>query len=188
MSPPTSALSVAQHAPTGHGDPLGRIAVEALDDLRASARRLLNRERRSHTLSPTALVNEAYLRLAAQHTTWTGRQGFMAMARVMMTRVLSNHGRDRRAHKRGGGRVRVEFDEAIHHRADRRDTDLVCQCLARLHTIDPRAAEIAYLRLYRGATNDVIAEVLDMSTRTVEREWAATRAWVRAELAEGAFA
>lgn len=169
-------------APTDLDD----IANEGLDDLRRTAQGMLRRERRSHTLSPTALVNEAFLRLAGQRKrTWESREGLLAAAALMMKRILSNYGRDRNTLKRGGTRARVDFLEIISERDDGEPRDVVRECLVRLMEIDPRAAEIAYMRLYRGVSHEVIADLMGVSTRTVEREWAATRAWLRAELSEG---
>ncbi len=155
-------------------------------DLHNTAGKLLHRERRSHTLSPTALVNEVFLRLARQRkTSWDNREGFLAAATGMMRRILSNHGRDRNALKRGGKQPRVSLQDAparaVH---GGHTTKAVRIALETLRKRDPRAADIAEHRLYRGLGNDIIAESLGISLRTVEREWAVARAWLRAELAE----
>lgn len=161
-------------------------AERAYGDLHDSAHRLLRRERKNHTLTPTALVNEAFLRLARQRRqSWDSRAGFLAAATGMMKRVLSNYGRDRKALKRGGGRARAAYDEEQISGADGGSTSsAVREALERLKEHDPRAAEIAELRLYRGLPNETIAETLGASLRTVERDWAAARAWLRAELSE----
>lgn len=162
------------------------VTPEAQRELHDKADKLLRKERRNHTLSPTALVNEAFLRLARQRKrTWSSREGFLAAATLMMKRVLTNHGRDRNALKRGGKNARIEYLDAIHGE-DRggNSGDGVRECLKRLQERDPRAAEIAFLRLYRGLGNEVISETMGMSLRSVEREWAAARAWLRAELTE----
>lgn len=155
-------------------------------DLHNTAGKLLRRERRSHTLSPTALVNEAFLRLARQRKRlWDSPEGFLAAATGMMKRILTNHGRDRNALKRGGGSPRVPLDEATTPAIrGGHTTNAVREALDRLRDRDPRAAEIAELRLYRGLGNEIIAETLGVSLRTAEREWATARAWLRAELAE----
>lgn len=155
-------------------------------ELRQTARHLLYRERAAHTLSPTALVHEAFLRLAGQRRrAWNERDGLLAAATLMMKRVLANHGRDRNTLKRRGRRAHVEYIDAMHAQNRGGDRgDIVRDCLVRLQERDPRGAEIAFLRLYRGLGSEVIAETVGVSLRTVEREWSAARAWLRAELAE----
>jgi RNA polymerase sigma-70 factor (ECF subfamily) len=182
--PKDSHESAPEPEPTS--DPLHTIAPDSYPDLRKSADKLLRRERRSHTLSPTALVNEAFLRLARQRKrVWDSPEGFLAAATGMMKRILTNYGRDRNALKRGGGRGRVPLDEStIPESRGGSTTNAVRDALERLRARDARAAEIAEMRLYRGLGNDIIAETLGLSLRTVEREWATARAWLRAELAE----
>ena len=155
-------------------------------DLHDTADKMLKRERRSHTLSPTALINEAFLRLARQRKrSWESRDGFLAAAAGMMKRILSNYGRDHNTLKRGGGRTRETLKEiAIPDNRGGHTTNAVRVALEKLRVRDPRAADIAELRLYRGLGNNIIAESLGISLRTVEREWAAAKAWLRAELAE----
>lgn len=155
-------------------------------DLHSSAHKLLRHERRSHTLTPTALVNEAFIRLARQRKRiWDSPERFLAAATGMMKRILSNHARDRNALKRGGTHNPTTLDESTV--PDKRGGSTVSNVRNALDTLrarDPRAAAIAECRLYRGLSNDVIAETLGVSLRTVEREWSATRAWLQAELAE----
>ncbi len=167
-------------------DDLDEIGPQNYPALHNTADRLLRRERRSHTLTPTALVNEAFLRLARQRKRlWDSPEGFLAAATGMMKRVLSNYGRDRRALKRGRNRERVGVDvEAIPAPRGGSTASAVREALDKLGRRDPRAVEIAELRLYRGLGNEIIAETLGVSLRTVEREWAAAKAWLRAELDE----
>lgn len=157
-----------------------------LDDLHESASRLLRHERRSHTLTPTALVNEAFIRLARQRKrVWESPERFLAAATGMMKRVLSNHARDRQALKRGGTNCPAHLDEAaIPEIRGGSSITTVRNTLERLRARDPRAADIVELRLYRGLGNDVIADMLGLSLRTTEREWAAARAWLQAELSK----
>ncbi len=167
-------------------DDLDEISPQNYPALHNTADKLLRRERRSHTLSPTALVNEAFIRLARQRKRlWDSPEGFLAAATGMMKRVLINYGRDRKALKRGRNRERVGLDvEAIPAPRGGSTASAVREALDKLGRRDPRAAEIAELRLYRGLGNDIIAETLGVSLRTVEREWAAAKAWLRAELDE----
>ena len=156
--------------------------------LHSSANKLLRHERRSHTLTPTALVNEAFIRLARQRKRiWDSPERFLAAATGMMKRILSNHARDRNALKRGGALKPTRLDEST--TPDPRGGSTasnVRNALVTLRARDPRAASIAECRLYRGLSNDVIAETLGVSLRTVEREWSAARAWLQAELSEEA--
>ncbi len=167
--------------------PLQDLLPRNYPDLHNTAGKLLHHERRSHTLSPTALVNEVFLRLARQRKrSWDNREGFLAAATGMMRRILSNHGRDRNALKRGGKHAHIPLTEikapsTTHGGSTAKAVRLA---LEKLRLRDPRAADIAEFRLYRGLGNDIIAESLGISLRTVEREWAVARAWLRAELEE----
>lgn len=167
--------------------PLSDLLPTNYPDLHQTAGKLLHHERRSHTLSPTALVNEVFLRLARQRKrSWDNRDGFLAAATGMMRRILSNHGRDRNAQKRGGKHAHVLLAEVKAPNTDSGGSTAkaVRLALEKLRLRDPRAADIAELRLYRGLGNDIIADSLGLSLRTVEREWAAARAWLQAELEE----
>lgn len=167
---------------------LAPLVTNESDNLHSSAHKLLRHERRSHTLTPTALVNEAFIRLARQRQRiWDSPERFLAAATGMMKRILSNHARDRNALKRGGALKPARLDEAVTpdtHGGS--TTSNVRTALEQLRSRDPRAASIAECRLYRGLSNDVIAETLGVSLRTVEREWSVARAWLQAELSEEA--
>lgn len=167
---------------------LESLTPDVYPDLHEAAGKLLRRERRSHTLSPTALVHETFLRLAAQRRrVFEGKEGLLAAATGMMKRILSNYGRDRNALKRGGRRRHEALDERrTPAKPGGIDPRTVRNALERLRERDPRAAQIVEFRLYRGLTNEAIAEALGTPLRTVERDWAAARAWLRAELAEEA--
>jgi len=157
------------------------------DQLRRLAARLLAGERRDHTLQPTALVNEAYLRLIDQsRVDWRGRTHFFAIGARMMRRLLIDHARRHGSAKRGEGWRRVTLAEPIAG-AGRCDLD---QCelldlhgaLERLAACDAREARIVELRFFGGLTTSEIAEVLGVSNRTVEGDWMHARAWLRREL------
>ena len=168
-----------------------REALDALvplvhGELRRLAARYLGRERPDHTLQPTALVNEAYLRLAGQHDLdWESRAHFVAIAANVMRQVLVDHARARRAGKRAGELERVTLDEGLV--PSERGVDLVAldDALTDLAGFDPRLARVVELRFFGGLTTREAAAVLGVSTATVEREWATARGWLRRELLRG---
>ncbi len=165
----------------GAADRLFPLLYDALHDL---AQRYLRRERADHTLSPTALVHEAYLKLVDQsRVDWQGKTHFMGVGAQAMRRILVDHARARQRLKRGAGRARIRLDEEVALSADR-DEDLIAvdEALARLAKIDPRQTAIVELRFFGGLTVEEVAEVLQVSKRTVEAEWTAVRAWLRREL------
>lgn len=154
------------------------------DELRALAQQYLHRERPDHTLQPTALVNEAYLRLSTQREVDFGnRAQFFGMAAQMMRRILVNHAEARNAGKRDGLRTQVTLDEAVSWTGGR-DVDLIDldNALARLAAIDPRQAQLVELRFFAGLSIDDTASVLSLSPATVKREWTVAKAWLRREL------
>ncbi len=150
------------------------------DELHRLAAGYLSRERRDHTLQPTALINEAYLRLVRQREVdWKNRAQFIGVAAGIMRRVLMDHARDRRAAKRPGGRERVSLSLIVEGIAAP-DVDLIAleEALEGLAERDARKAQVVELRFYGGLTMDEIAEVLEVSRTTVEREWRFARAWL----------
>jgi RNA polymerase sigma-70 factor, ECF subfamily len=153
-------------------------------DLKQRARGQLRGERRGHTLSPTALVHEAYLRLARADVSWQNRAHFLALAAVMMRRVLVDHGRARRAGKRGSGAVRVPVEPAMASsppvEADFGDLD---RALAELAQQDARQAKLVELRVFGGLSFEETAEVLRVSPATCQRDWTMARAWLFRRLA-----
>jgi RNA polymerase sigma factor (TIGR02999 family) len=166
---------------TGGGDERAREEMLPLvyAELRRLAGSYMRGERPHHTLQPTALVHEAYLRLIDQHRVdWRNRAQFVAMAAVMMRRILVNHARDRGAAKRGGDaeRVSVSLAEAFL----RPDLDVISlhDAVERLAVIDPRKGQIVELKFFGGLTTAEISEVLQISVATVERDWSFARAWL----------
>lgn len=153
------------------------------DELRALASAYLARERSAHTLQPTALVHEAYVRLVSADTAWTGRAHFLAVAAIAMRRVLVDHARRRNADKRGGGVDRVELLDAD-TRTDRRDMQILelDELLRRLEALDPRRARVVELKFFAGMTNEQIAEALGLARSTVADDWTVARAWLAAEM------
>ncbi|MGD8330648.1 MAG: sigma-70 family RNA polymerase sigma factor [Acidobacteriota bacterium] len=153
-------------------------------ELRKIARAHLRRERRDHTLQPTALVNEAYLRLVDQERVeWNGRAHFFGIASQMMRRILVDHARRRNAVRRGAGAHKVTFDEAV-AAGDDGEVDLVAldDALERLASLDPEQGRLVELRFFGGLTIEETAEVMGTSPATVKREWAIARAWLFREL------
>jgi len=166
---------------------------EALDDMLGAvytemhriAERYLSRERPGHTLQPTALVHEAYLRLAGQRNAPGNRAQLLGLAAGMMRRILVNHARDRAAGKRGGGAERVSLslaDLRDDGRPDDVETIALHEALGRLEALDARKGRVVELKYFGGLTNDEIAEVLGISGATVEREWKFARAWLYDQL------
>jgi RNA polymerase sigma factor (TIGR02999 family) len=149
-------------------------------ELRRLAASYLRRERPGHTLQPTALVHEAYVRLMDQRQIdWSNRAQFMGLAAVMMRRVLVNHARDRVADKRGGGAEHVPLTlagEGIG--AEEVNLLDLHDALNRLTESDPRKGRIVELKFFGGLTTEEIAEMLNVSVATVERDWKFARAWL----------
>ena len=156
-------------------------------ELRNVAERYLRRERKDHTLQPTALVHEAYLRLINQReVNWRNRAHFVGVAAEMMRRILVNHAEARAAGKRGGDAERVTLDNALLAFEDRNlDVIEVDASLKKLAERDERGAKIVELRFFGGLTNEEIAEVLGISERTIDREYAFARAWLQRALRPG---
>ena len=155
-------------------------------ELRALAQALMNRERPDHTLQATALVHEAYLRLVGQQrTTWQNRAHFLALASQALRRILVDHARARGRDKRGGGATRIALDEEI-VASYAAEVDLVAvdHALDALAARSELQARIVELRFFGGLTTAEVAQVVDRSQRTVEREWRFARAWLYRTLAE----
>jgi RNA polymerase sigma factor (TIGR02999 family) len=154
------------------------------DELRRIARRCLQGERADHSVQATELVNEAYLRLVdVQHVDWQNRTHFLAMSARLMRRVLVDLARSRGADKRGGGAVHVTFDEAaIGGFAQDADVIRLDDALKALAALDERKSRVVELRFFGGLTNDETALVLQVSSKTVLRDWEFARAWLQREL------
>ncbi len=161
-----------------------QLLPQVYDELHALAERYLFRERPDHTLQPTALINEAFLRLSEQErAAWKDRSHFVLIAARAMRQILVNHALHRGALKRGGHWREVALDDAIAVFRER-SIDLIAldEILARLADVDPDQAKIVELRFFGGLDVKEAAEALGMSVRTVEREWSMARAWLRREL------
>ena len=157
------------------------------DELRRLARRYISRERAGHTLQPTALVNEAYLRLIdVKRVRWQSRAHFLAMSARVMRRILVDAARARAYRKRGGGALRVTLDEAMLVTGDA-SHDLVAlnEALESLAVIDPRKSHVVEMRFFGGLSIDEAAEALQVSGDTVRRDWRLAKVWLLRELRAG---
>jgi len=157
-------------------------------ELRRIATRQLRRERTGHTLQPTALVHEVYLRLVDQrHADWQNRAHFLGVAARIMRRILVDHARRHIAGKRGGGLQCVSIDDAQEIAAAGEMPILALDnALGRLHDMDPDLARVVELRAFGGLTIDEAAHVLGVSPSTTKRDWRTAKAWLKREMdAEG---
>jgi RNA polymerase sigma factor (TIGR02999 family) len=156
-------------------------------ELHQLARRYLARERAGHTLQPTALINEAYIRLAGERKVqWKNRAHFVGVAAQVMRFILVDHARAKRYAKRDYGGHRITFDEDLQI-GDERSADVMAldDALTRLASLDPRRSRLAELRYFGGLSVEETAEAMDVSVATVVRDWRLTRAWLRRELTDG---
>jgi RNA polymerase sigma-70 factor, ECF subfamily len=154
------------------------------DELRRLAGGFMRRERIDHTLQPTALVHEAYLRLIEQRTIdWQGRAHFFGIAAQMMRRILIDHARGHLRDKRGGGIIPVPLDEALVFSPEQ-SSELIKldESLERLAKFDPRQSRIVELRFFGGLTVEQTADMLGISAKTVKREWSMAKAWLYGDM------
>ena len=167
----------------GDQDAFGRLTPLVYDELRRRARHYLRGERPNHTLTPTALVHEVYMRMVnIDQVDWHDRTHFFALAARQMRRVLVDSARARRYQKRGGGALKVTFEEEL--AVSDRSPDLVAldDALDALVLHDERKARVVELRFFGGLTNEEIAATLGISTDTVTRDWQMARLWLGREL------
>lgn len=182
-----------------HGDADAKAQLMELlhAELAQLARRYMRQERPNHTLQPTALVNEAYIRLLGkEHVDWQNRPHFLAHAARAMRQVLVDHARGHRADKRGGTQVKLSLEDAdvssgepvgeILLSPDRNaEVVAVDNALEELAQLDPRQAQIVELRFFGGLTEKEIGDLLDVTERTVRREWRTARLWLQRRLKRG---
>jgi RNA polymerase sigma factor (TIGR02999 family) len=156
------------------------------DEFRALAARHLRHERPNHTLQPTALVHEAYLRLIDQtRVDWQGRTHFFAIGAQAIRRILVDHARQRKRQKRGGGAGRVTLDEAVALAPQREEEILALdEAMEKLAKLDSRQAEVVEMRFFAGMSVEEVSEVLGVSKRTIEGDWTMARAWLMRELSK----
>ena len=154
------------------------------EELRRVAKRYMGRERAGHTLQTTALVHEAYLRIAGQRRAqWENRSQLFAIAAQQMRRILVDYARSHGASKRGGAAVKVSLDNAMLVSRERSAAALVVdESLTKLAVLDPEQARITELRFFGGLTVEETAEVIGISPATVKREWTMAKAWLTRDL------
>jgi RNA polymerase sigma factor (TIGR02999 family) len=183
-SAPHEITRLIIEARRGSHDALDRLFPLVYEELSAMAHRALLRERVDHTLSTSALVHEAYLRLVDQErTTWNDRVHFLAIAATAMRRILVDYARRQKRLKRGGERRSVTLDDAMLVADERADTLLALdEALAGLGTLSERLSRVVECRFFAGLTTEETAAALQVTTRTVERDWQKARAWLYAQL------
>jgi RNA polymerase sigma factor (TIGR02999 family) len=173
----------------GTGDPEAAAALLPLiqDELHAIASRLMDGERRDHTLQPTALMHEAWLRLIdANAHDWENRAHFLRIAARSMRNVLVDHARGKRRDKRGGGRLQVTLDEGLAEAmAPSLDMLALDEALERLAALDPQLVGIVELKFFAGLTDAEVAQSLGIALRTAQRGWRTARAWLAKALGGG---
>ena len=182
--PPPEVTRLLQAWSAGDRSALDQLMSVVADELRRLARAHLRGEGPGHTLQPTALVNEVYLRLVGhERTHWRSRAQFFAHASQLMRRILVDHARAQRAAKRGGGAAAVTLDEAL-GLAARPEVDVLWldEALDGLAALDPRQARLVELRVFGGLTIEESADLLGVGEATISRDWASARAWLYREL------
>ena len=172
----------------GHRDALDALVPLVYDDLRRLAAGYMGRETPGHSLQPTALVHEAYVRLVDQRRVqWRNRAHFFGVAASMMRRILVDYARKRRTDKRGGAAERVTLTANDVAAPEQTGIDVLSlhESLERLAAFDPQQERIVELRYFGGLTIDETAEVVGVSPATVVREWTIAKAWLRADMSAG---
>ena len=185
MEANSSVTQLLQQYRNGKREALDALFPLVYDELKRLAASRLRDERPDHTLQPTALVHEAYLRLIDQHSSdWQNRAHFFGLAAEMMRRILVNHAVKRNADKRFGNQTRLALDEAISF-ANERDVNLISldEALNELVKFDEQQAKIVELRFFTGLSIEETAEVLGVSDSTVKREWRMAKAWLNQQIA-----
>src|ERR1700753_1698995 len=176
-----TVLLKAMHA--GDGNAENDLLPLVYQELHRLAQSYMRRERLNHTLQPTALIHEAYLRLAGEDVDWKNREHFIGVAAHVMRRVLVDHARAHRASVRGGDRKRIDLEEGVAVSAERSDEVLMIDvALERLATMNLRQARVVELRYFGGLSMEEIAAVLSISLRSAKRDWSLARIWLFQEL------
>ena len=167
----------------GNSEASSRLINLVYSELRAMAGHCMRRERPDHTLQATALVHEAYLRLAGQGIQWQSRGHFFGIAARVMRRVLLDYAREHRAKKRGGAAARVTLDDGLLVTEDHLENVLILdESLMKLAAVDPQQSRLVELRFFAGMTVEETSEVMGISTATVKREWSHAKAWLHREM------
>jgi len=190
MDAPDAPIDVATllgELDVGNDKEAAELVVLLYSELRSLASRYLKRERREHTLQTTALVHEAYLRLADQREVhWKNREQFLGVAAQLMRRILVDHSRGHDAKKRGRGFEKVFLEEAAGVSKEKAaDVIALDEALTRLAEFDPQQAHLVELRFFGGLSTEESAGVLGVSRTTVKRNWNLAKAWLARELRKG---
>ncbi|MCB9854576.1 MAG: sigma-70 family RNA polymerase sigma factor [Phycisphaerales bacterium] len=161
-----------------------RLLPHVYNELRALAGSFFQRQRNDHTLQPTALVHEAYLRMVRADASWTSRKHFFDIAAMAMRQLLTDHARRRGSLKRGGDVGRITLSEANADPGQGTDVDIVAldEALTKLNGLDARQGRIVELRFLAGLSVEETADILGISPRTVKLDWRMAKAWLRTEL------
>lgn len=168
----------------GKTEALDELVPLVHDELRRIARNFMRRQNPGHTLQTTALVNEAFIRLVdSNRVNWQDRNHFFAISAQLMRRVLVDVARRKNSLKRGGERVQVTLDDKLNV-SDEKETDIIAldEAMSLLAELNPRQSQIVELRYFGGLTEEQIADTLEISSRTVRRDWNLARAWLFREL------
>jgi RNA polymerase sigma factor (TIGR02999 family) len=184
MTPPATITQLLIKWRNGDQAALDELASQVYSELRRLARYYLSQERTGHTMQPSDLVQEAYLRLVDEkEIDWQNRAHFFGVAAMRMRHILVEHARGRQAAKRGGGEYRLSLSEAD-RLTENRDVNLLALdgALQKLEALDPQKARIVELRYFSGLTIEQTAEALRISPATVKRDWSMARAWLRSEI------
>jgi RNA polymerase sigma-70 factor, ECF subfamily len=178
-------LLKAMHA--GNSGAADRLLPLVYTELHRLAQAYMRRERPDHTLQATALINEAFLRLIGEDIDWNNRAHFIGLAAHVMRQVLVDYARQHNAERRAGGLHRVEMHDDLAISPDRLDEVVsVDQALTGLATHNPRQARVVELRYFGGLSIDQIARVLDVSPRSIKRDWSLARIWLSRQMRPGA--
>lgn len=183
-SPPPEVTELLFAWSNGDETALAQLIPLVEAEMHSLARYYLSHERPDHSLQPTELVNELYLRLSDWKTMqWQNRAHFFGVAAQLMRRILVDHARRRRYQKRGGAALRVSLSEAVNV-AEERSLDMLAldEALSSLAAFDPRKSRIVELRFFGGLTEEETAEAMKIPLRTLQREWSLARAWLYNEL------
>jgi RNA polymerase sigma factor (TIGR02999 family) len=185
QQPSTSVTMLLAKARSGDSAALADVFPLIYDELRRLAQQQLLREPDGHTLSPTALVHEAYMRLIDySRMEWQGRAHFMAVASTAMRRILVDHARGHRSAKRGGMLKRISIDDVELGAEDRAELLIaIDDALGRLKEIDARQAQVVECRFFGGMTEEETADALGIGLRTAKRDWAKAKSWLHREIA-----
>jgi len=183
-SPQANIAALLSELAQGKQDAAEALTSVVYDELKRLARHYMRRERPNHTLQTTALVHEAYLKLVCQQSpNWQCRSHFFGIAAQLMRRILIDHARGHLREKRGGAKQTLPLDEALVFSPEHSE-ELVRlnEALERLSTIDARQGRIVELRFFGGLSVEETSQLLDVSEKTVKRDWAVAKAWLRGEL------